>query len=65
MRHDPSVVSIPCGPDRDPDRAGRGVTMDIGDPIGDITLETAAGDRTTLSDHLDSILVVQLLRYYG
>ena len=39
--------------------------MDIGDPIGDMALETAAGDRTALSDHLDSILVVQLLRYYG
>ena len=39
--------------------------MDIGDHIGGITLGTAAGDRTALSDHLDSILVVQLLRYYG
>jgi hypothetical protein len=39
--------------------------MEIGDHIAEITLETAAGDRTALSDHLDSILVVQLLRYYG
>ena len=39
--------------------------MDVGDHIGEISLETAAGDRTALSNHLDSILVVQLLRYYG
>lgn len=38
--------------------------MGIGDDIA-VSLETAAGDRTALSDHLDSILVVQLLRYYG
>lgn len=39
--------------------------MGIGDDISAVSLETAAGDRTALSDHLDSILVVQLLRYYG
>lgn len=38
---------------------------DVGDRLGEVWLETAAGERTALSAHLDSILVVQLLRYYG
>ena len=39
--------------------------MDVGEQLGAIHLETADGKPTDLSHHLDRILVVQLLRYYG
>jgi hypothetical protein len=38
---------------------------EVGERVGEVWLETAAGDRVALSAHLDSILVVHLLRYYG
>lgn len=38
---------------------------DVGDRLDEVWLRTAEGERIALSAHLDSILVIQLLRYYG